>query len=62
MLAFAIIIKTLKDKHGDIKLALTFVEKGLTLGNQIYNFYIKIFQIYWTNVWITNTHTTSWDK
>jgi hypothetical protein len=34
----------------------------LTLGNQIYNFYIKIFQIYWTNVWITNTHTTSWDK
>jgi len=50
MLAFAIIIKTLKDKHGDIKLALTFVEKGLTLGNHIYNFYIKIFQIYWTNV------------
>jgi hypothetical protein len=35
MLAFAIIIKTLKDKHGDIKLALTFVEKGLTLGNQL---------------------------
>lgn len=50
MLAFAIIIKALKDKHGDIKLALTFVEKESTLGNQICNFYIKIFQIYWTNV------------
>lgn len=44
MSAFAIIIKTLKDKHGDKKLALTFVEKGLTLGNQIYNFYIKYFK------------------
>jgi predicted component of viral defense system (DUF524 family) len=45
MLAFAIIIKTLKNKHGDKKLALTFVEKGLSLGNQIYNFYIKISNI-----------------
>jgi hypothetical protein len=44
MLTFAIIIETLKNKHGDKKLALTFVEKGSTLGNLIYNFYIKYFK------------------
>jgi hypothetical protein len=40
-----IIIKTLKDNHGDRKLGLTFVEEiRLSFGNKSYSFYTKIFQ------------------
>jgi hypothetical protein len=37
--------QNLKNKHGERKLGLTFVEGRLSLENQVYNFYIKMFQI-----------------
>jgi hypothetical protein len=38
--------QNLKDKHGERKLGLTFfVEGRLSFENQVYNFYIEIFQI-----------------
>jgi hypothetical protein len=37
--------QNLKEKHGERKLRLTFVEGRLSLENQVYNFYIEIFQL-----------------